>query len=63
MSKSIIKYFTDIKAEISKVTWPTREQTFKMTITVLVFSIFFAIFLGGIDYIISFLLNKFVFKN
>jgi preprotein translocase subunit SecE len=35
--------------ELKKVTWPTRPEVIRLTITVIAVSIFVAIFLGVID--------------
>lgn len=43
------KFFRDIVAEIKKVTWPTRKELFKYTVTVVVTVIFLAVFFVLID--------------
>ncbi len=49
MSK-IIQFFRDVKNELFKVVWPTRVQTIRYTITVIVFSLAVAAILGAVDY-------------
>jgi preprotein translocase subunit SecE len=49
MSK-IIQFFRDVRSEISKVVWPTRQEAIRYTITVIVFSVVLAAILGAADY-------------
>lgn len=49
MSK-IIQFFRDVKAEMSKVVWPSRRDTIRYTATIIVFSIIMAAILGAADY-------------
>jgi len=43
----------EVAEELSKVTWPTREETSNSTVVVIVFSIIAAVFLGFFDAIWS----------
>ncbi|MCF6265158.1 MAG: preprotein translocase subunit SecE [Desulfuromusa sp.] len=47
------EFFTNVKAELKKVTWPTRKDTYASTMVVIVLVIISAIFLGGVDVILS----------
>lgn len=58
---AIIKFLKEVKVELKKVTWPTREETIKHTLIVIGISFAVAIFLGGLDFLFGFLLSKFVF--
>ncbi len=51
------EYLKGAYAELRKVTWPTRKETWKKSWIVVVFSIAFAIFLGGLDFILTDLLE------
>ncbi|MEK7174986.1 MAG: preprotein translocase subunit SecE [Patescibacteria group bacterium] len=53
-------YLKEVRVELNKVNWPTREETTRYTVLVIVMSLAVAAFLGGLDYIFSWLLNKFV---
>jgi preprotein translocase subunit SecE len=46
----IFEYLREVKAEMMKVIWPSRRETVRMTITVIIFSAAVAVFLGAIDY-------------
>ncbi len=50
-SNPVIKYFNETRAELRKVTWPTREETKNLTIIIVTVTVAMAIFLGTLDYI------------
>ena len=43
------KFFRDIISELRKVTWPTREETTRLTVAVVAVSLTIGMVLGGID--------------
>ncbi|NDJ52587.1 MAG: preprotein translocase subunit SecE [Chloroflexi bacterium] len=45
----VIRYFQDTRDELRKVTWPSQEQTTRLTIIVIGAIIAFGIFLGVLD--------------
>lgn len=47
------EFFEQSKAELKKVTWPTRQETVKTGIAVLIFSVVMAIYLGVVDMALS----------
>jgi preprotein translocase subunit SecE len=48
-----VRYFKDTRAELAKVTWPTREEGFRLTSVVLIVTTISAIVLFGIDSVFS----------
>ncbi len=46
---AIIRYFRETRAEMSKVTWPTREEAIRLTGIVLAVTAGMAAFLGLLD--------------
>ena len=48
-----VRYFKDTRAEIAKVTWPTREEGICLTWVVLVVTVISAIVLFGMDTLFS----------
>jgi preprotein translocase subunit SecE len=56
----IITFLKEVRIELKRVTWPTRQQTVKYTLMVIGFSAAVAAFLGGLDFIFAWLLEKFV---
>lgn len=55
-------YLQESWAELRRVNWPTRQETAKMTLVVIVFSLLIAAFLGVLDTFFQFLIGKFVLK-
>ena len=49
----LIQYVKDSKSELGKVTWPTKKDTIKYSILVIVITLFVAVFFGGLDWILS----------
>ena len=58
--KKIFSFFKEVKLEMKKVNWPSKRKVFKDTLIVLGVSLALAIFLGGLDFLFSILLNKLV---
>lgn len=52
-----LDFLREVKVELDKVVWPTREQTIKLTTIVLLVTIVVGFFLGGIDYLLTKLLE------
>ena len=50
---ALVRYLKDTRAELAKVTWPTREEGFRLTSVVLTVTTISAIVLFGIDSIFS----------
>lgn len=51
------KYFKETKAELKKVTWPTKEKLKQNTIVIIVFIIIVGIFLFAFDVLFSWLFS------
>lgn len=49
---NIVTFFSEVKNELAKVVWPSRSETIKYTITVIVFSVVVAFILGAFDYLL-----------
>jgi preprotein translocase subunit SecE len=47
-------------SELKKVTWPSREQTMKLTVIVVGISVGMALFIGGLDFVFTNLLTLIV---
>ena len=58
--KSSNKYITEVKIEAKKISWPTKKVVVKDSVVVVVISLVTAAFLGGIDYLLSYLIKEFV---
>jgi preprotein translocase subunit SecE len=49
------RFLTDARAELSRVTWPTRREVWATTVVVILISLLFGIYLYGVDLILSWL--------
>ena len=56
----IITFLKEVNLEMKKVNWPTRKQTIKYTLIIISVMVAVAIYLGGLDFIYTTLLNRFV---
>lgn len=52
-SNPVTRYLREVRGELRKVTWPTREESWRLTGIVLAVTIAFAVFLWVFDYIFS----------
>jgi preprotein translocase subunit SecE len=48
---ALVRYLKETRAEVRKVSWPTREEATNLTLIVLAVTIAMAIFLGLVDFI------------
>ena len=58
--KTTVQFIRDSRSELAKVNWPTREQTIRYTTIVIVGSVAVGVIVGGIDYILTFILERFI---
>ncbi|MBM3257758.1 MAG: preprotein translocase subunit SecE [Candidatus Nealsonbacteria bacterium] len=56
----LITFLKEVRLEMKKVNWPTRETTIKYTLIVVGISAIVAAYLGGLDILFTTLLEKFV---
>ena len=54
---SISEWFTGIKSEFKRVTWPTKTEVVKMTVTVITTSALVGAIIIGYDFILAALYN------
>jgi preprotein translocase subunit SecE len=54
------EFLKEVRLETKKVNWPSRKETIKYTLIIVGVSLIVAVFLGGLDFIFSLLLNKFI---
>ncbi|MFH1423980.1 MAG: preprotein translocase subunit SecE [Candidatus Nealsonbacteria bacterium] len=60
MFNRITTFLKEVKLEVRKVNWPTRHQTIRYTLIILGISSIVAVFLGSLDFLFTFLLEKFI---
>lgn len=56
----IFTFLNEVKTELKKVTWPTRDELIGSTIIVCILVVIFAIILGGMDAIFSTLIRQLI---
>ena len=59
-SNALIRYFRQTRGEVRKVTWPTRQESQRLTAIVLSVTAIMALFLGILDYLFSNLIQEMV---
>lgn len=57
----VSNFFGGAWSEMKKITWPTRNEAIKYTLTVIGICILVAAFLGFFDILYLYLMEKFVF--
>lgn len=58
----VISFFKEVREELYKVAWPTKQQTVRYTILVIVVAVAVGLFLGGLDYLLT-VLTAFLLEN
>ncbi len=56
----VTKFFGEVRAELTKVSWPTWRQTINLTLVVIAVSLLVGLYVGGIDFILAQLTAKFI---
>ena len=56
----VMKFINEVRAEIRKITWPTKDELIGTTIFVCFLVVIFAFILGGMDAVSSFVIRKIV---
>ena len=57
----LFKFFREVKAEVKRITWPSKNETKKALIAVGVVVLIYLVLVGGLDYIFQNLF-KLLFK-
>ncbi len=52
-----LNFFSEVKDELKKVVWPTKDETIRLTGIVIGISVVVALFIGAADYIFTMLLG------
>ena len=53
MIGQVSEFLGNVKAELKKVTWPSKKDTYGSTTVVIILVLLCAVFLGGVDIILS----------
>jgi preprotein translocase subunit SecE len=57
--KKLVQFLKEVKQEVKKVTWIKQKEAIKYSLFVVVVSMGVAVYLGGVDYLVTTLLDKF----
>ena len=53
MKEKLLSFFTDVRKEMEKVTWPTRAELMESTKIVITVSLIISVFTYVVDFIVS----------
>ncbi|MBI3004274.1 MAG: preprotein translocase subunit SecE [Ignavibacteriales bacterium] len=53
MKEKILNFFRDVRKEMEKVTWPTREELVESTKIVIIVSLIISVFTYVVDFVVS----------
>ena len=59
----IISFLKEVLVETKKVNWPTQKEVLNYTLLVIILSVILAVFLGGIDFGFTRLLNRVILRQ
>ena len=48
-----VKFLKEVKQELSKVIWPTKEEAIKLTLAVIFVSVLIGAFIGVVDFVLT----------
>lgn len=60
--KKILTYLSEVRSEMKLVTWPKRDDVIKLTITVLLVSAIVGLYVGGLDFGLTKILESLISK-
>jgi preprotein translocase subunit SecE len=60
--RQVIEFLKESRAELMKVSWPTRKQMINHTVVVIGVSLIAAVFFGTLDSTFGYLAQKFLFR-
>jgi len=60
--KKILTYLSEVRSEMKLVTWPKRDDVIKLTVTVLLVSAIVGLYVGGLDFGLTKILESLISK-
>ncbi len=63
MAATPVNFFKEVREELKKVVWPSKEEVIRLTGVVVLISIFVGLFLGGADFILTKLFEVFILRR
>ncbi|NCN45263.1 MAG: preprotein translocase subunit SecE [Candidatus Pacebacteria bacterium CG10_big_fil_rev_8_21_14_0_10_36_11] len=53
----LLQYFREVIQELKKVSWPTKQKTYELTLLVIGITAAAALYIGGLDYVFARLMS------
>lgn len=63
VSRPVAGYLRGVRQEFRKVSWPSRKETWRLTASVVIFSVLFAAFVAIVDYGLTILFEKVIIRG
>lgn len=61
--EKISQFLKEVRNELAKVSWPTKGQIIQYTAIVIAISLAMAVFLGLLDFVFEWILNKVIINR
>jgi preprotein translocase subunit SecE len=52
------RFYSEVRAELGRVTWPTRREVYATTVVVILTSMLFGMYLWGVDLLLSAIMRQ-----
>lgn len=62
MIERIKRFFLEARQELRHVNWPSRNEAVRLTAIVIGISLGLAVFLGGFDYLFTYVIRNFILQ-
>lgn len=56
----IKNFLGEVRLEMKKVSWPSKQEVFRYTLIIILVSLLVAAFLGGLDILFQYLIEKII---
>lgn len=63
MATTPANFLREVREELKKVVWPTRDEVIRLTGVVILVSLFVGLYLGGIDFILTKLVEVVILRR
>jgi preprotein translocase subunit SecE len=60
MIERIVRYLKDVRAEVARVSWPTRNEVISLTALILILAIIVTVYIWGVDGVLGTVLKLFI---
>jgi len=55
-----VRFLGEVKTQMRKIDWPSRKEALSYTMVVIFASVLLAIFLGGVDFLLTLILDRII---